>query len=42
MVPVMSMHYTMCATLACELDAEVIMVPTPLSPANGVDDVSIT
>lgn len=37
---IMSIHFKMCATLARELDAEVIMVPTPLSPANGVDDVS--
>lgn len=36
---VMSVHFKMCATLSRELDAEVIMVPTPLSPANGVDDV---
>lgn len=37
---VLPWHFKICALLARELNAEVIMVPTPLSPANGIDDVS--
>lgn len=35
------LHWQLCSTLANELDAEVILVPYPLAPANGVDEVAI-
>lgn len=40
--PVNAGHWKLCSTLAEELDAEVVLVPTPLAPENTADEVGST